>query len=228
MAITKDLSGLVFDTTEETATLTDGSTYTSPARSACAVFVKAYKVDHAGNRTALTTTGDDGDPETDNVWTWDYTADGWYQIFYVAVPDFAVASYDQYDAVFRPSNGAVYRAKQSATITTEADLANTTYWEVISEPTSLCLNVGASNQSVNLNTITSITISNTISSAIIKEAFGTATGEAFVEATSNYKRSEDVRLYELLGLAVDGINIANDRQEYSLGEIIARRATSLI
>ncbi len=224
MAITINLSNITVDTTAETGTIVDGGTYTSPSRATCGVFVKVYKVDQAGNKTYLTTTGNNGDEETDTQWSFEYDTDGWPQILYVAVPDFAVASYNQYDAVFRPSSNAVYRAKTNTSLTTETDLDNTTNWEVISDPTSLCLNVGATNESDNLTALTSITTLNTILYPITTENFGTITGEAFVEATSTYKRSEDVRMYEMLGLAVDGMNIANNRQEYALGEIIASRA----
>jgi hypothetical protein len=227
MAITIDLSNITVDTTAETGTIVDATVYTSPSRATCGVFVKVYKVDHAGNKTYLTTTGNNADEETDTQWEFDYDTDGWHQILYVAVPDFAVAAYNQYDAVFRPSSNAVYRAKTNTSITTETDLDNTTNWEVISDPTALCLNVGAANESDNLTALTSITTLNTVLYPITKENFGTKTGEAFLEASSTYRRSEDVRLYELLGLAVDGMNIANNRQEYSLGEIIARRAISL-
>jgi hypothetical protein len=227
MAITIDLSGITVDTTAEEGTIVDGSTYTSPSRAGCGVFIKVYKTDLNGNRVALDHEGNATGPNDDTSWTFDYDTDGWHQIFYIAVPDFAVASYVLYDAVYRPSSEAVYRAKGAVSITTEADLDNTADWEVISEPTSLCLNIGASNESDNLTAITSIGIYNIVLGPITKENFGTKAGEAFLEASSTYRRSEDVRMYELLGLAVDGMEIANNRQEYSLGEIIARRAISL-
>ena len=228
MAITKDISTITVDTTENTVTVTDNSTYTSPSRATCGVFLKLFKVDYAGNRSALETTGDGSGGNDDAEWVADYASDGWYQLAYVAIPDWAVTSYAIYDAVFRPSSGAVYRAKGAVSISVEADLDDTAEWEVITDPTSLCFNIGESNQSVNLNTITSIVVENAVLNALTLVAFGTQTGEAFLEASSNYKRSEDVRLYELLGLAVDGMTIANNRAEYSLGEIFARRAISLV
>lgn len=229
MAITKDLSDITIDLDNDVATIVDGSTYSSPARSAVGVFVKVYKVDVDGARTELETTGNDSDPNTDDEWEIAWSTDGWHQIFYVAVPDWAVASYSRYDAVYDYTNNIVYRSKvNSNSVTVIGDLANTTNWEVISEPTSLCLNVGAANESANITAITGIDVFNTVFYAEIREAFEEHVGSAFVEATSDYKRSQDVRLYELLGLAIDGIKVAINRLEYSLGEIIARRAISII
>lgn len=229
MAITKDLSDITIDIVAETGTVVDGSTYTSPVRADCGVFVKVYKLDYSGNRTYCTTTGNGAAGGDDNTeWEFEYASDGWYQIFYVAVPDWEVTSYARYDAVYRDSNDTVYRSKVNAnSVTVEADLDNITNWEVISDPTSLCLNVGLATASANLNTITSITTYNTLLSPIILDCFNDQTGIAFTEVTSDYKRSEDVRIYELLGLALDSIDHANTALEYAQGEFIARRAISI-
>ena len=65
--------------------------------------------------------------------------------------------------VYQPTTQIVYRSRVNAnSVTTEADLLNTTNWEVISEPTSLCLNVGTSIESDNLTAITSIATFNEI------------------------------------------------------------------
>lgn len=228
MAITKSLSTAV-DLDLSTITTTDGSTYTSPSRTTCGVFVKIYKVDAEANTSALVTTPNDSDPGIASSWTADYASDGWYQDFYVAVPDWAVTSYDQYDAVYQPTTQIVYRSRvNSNSVTTEADLLNTTNWEVISEPTSLCLNVGTSIESDNLTVITSIATFNEILYSLTKQAFEEQTGIAFLEQASSYRRPQDVRLYNLLGVAYDGMIIADDNQEYVLGEVIARRAVSII
>jgi hypothetical protein len=228
MAITINLSNVTVDLDAETGTLVDGTTFTSPVRSGFGVFVKVYKVDYNGGRVYLTTTPNSSDPEAVTQWTWAWDTDGWHQIFYVAVPDWAATTYAKYDAVFDDSANIVYRSKvNSNTVTVVGDLANTTNWEVISDPTSLCLNVGTASASANLNTLTSITTGNVILYPETLDNFEEQTGLAFLEQTSSYKRSEDVRLYELLGLACDGMEIANTQQEYALGELYARRAISL-
>lgn len=228
MAITKSLTPITVDLEASTITITDASTYTSPSRATCGVYLKVFKVDYAGSRTEQTTTGDTGDANTDSVWTATFPTDGRFQYFYVAVPDWAVASYAKYDAVFDYTNQIVYRSKvNSNSVTVLADLSNTTNWEVISDPTTLCLYVGTATQSVNLNTITSIGIFNDILYPITKKNFGEQTGIAFLEQPSTYRRPQDVRLYNLLGIAVDGMEVANNREEYALGELIARRAISI-
>lgn len=226
MAITVNVSGITINTTAGTGTITDASVYTSPTRATVGVFVKVYKIDHLGAREALVTTSDTGLADTAAVWTFTYPTDGRYKILYVAAPDYSGAvTYAQYDAVFNPTSGGVFRSKSAGNIGNA--LNNTTFWEPIPDPATLAFNIGTAQASPNLNTNTSVAAVDTILFAITKENFGTKASEAFLEASSTYRRSQDVRTYELLGLAVDGMNIANDRQEYQLGEIIARRAISL-
>jgi len=227
MAITINLVDPVISLDTYIGTITDSSTYTSPTRATCGVYVKVYKVDYSGGRTYLTTTPNNSDANTDSSWNYVFTTDGWAQVFYVAVPDYAGGTtYAQYDAVFDPTNKLVYRSKSAGNIGNA--LNNTTFWELISDPTSLCLNVGTATASPNLNTNTSIAILNVLPFPITKTNFGTKTGDAFLEASSDYKRSQNVRLYELLGLAIDGMTIAINRQEFSKGELYARRARSLV
>lgn len=226
MAITKSLT-TARNISTGVMTVTDGSTYTSPTRATCGVFVKVYKVDYDGNKLALTTTGNNSDANTDSSWTCLYTLDGWYKIAYVAIPDYGGGvTYAIYDAVFDPATKLVYRSKANDNLGNA--LNSTTHWELISDPASLAFNVGAANQSVNLNTITGVTVLNSIFDDYLVDAFGTQAGIAFLESSSDYKRSEDVRLHELLALAIKAIEVADARQEYSEGEIFARRADDLI
>lgn len=227
MAITINLTNITVDLTTSIGTIVDGSTYTSPTRATCGVYVKVYKTDYAGNRTLVTTTPNLGDANTDTQWTFPYAVDGWYKIAYVAPPDYAAGTtYAKYDAVFDPTNKLVYRSKSAGNIGNA--LLNTTFWEVIPVPTDLAFNVGTTTESPNLTTITGVTVYNIILYSIISKAYGDATGSAMLEASSDYKRSEDVRYNELLFLAKESIKIANNRQAYSTGEIYARRAADLI
>jgi hypothetical protein len=145
MANTISLSTIV--NTDDTATISDGTTFTSPTRSGCAVFVKVYKVSNLSVQTSLAVTSNDDDPETDSSWSFDLAQDGYYQAYYSAIPNYTASTYAIYDAVY--SNGVVYRSKQSGNVTT--DLTNTTWWEVISDPASLAANEGGVIESANID-----------------------------------------------------------------------------
>lgn len=228
MAITVNLSNITVDLTTGIGTVVDGSTYTSPTRATVGVYLRVYKTDYAGSRSYLTTTPNLADANVDSQWTFPFSGgDGWHQLAYVAVPDYAGGtSYAKYDAAFDPTNKIVYRSKSAGNIGNA--LNNTTFWEVIPDPSALAFNIGLTTQSVNLNTNTSAAVYNIVLNPITKQAAGTQAGQAFLEASSDYRRSQDVRLWELLDLAVVDMDVCNSRQEYSLGEIAARRASYLI
>lgn len=220
-------ANITVDLSASTITAVDGSTYGSPLRNTLGVYLSIYKVDYAGSRTLLTTTGNNANPQTDTQWVCSYSTDGWYKFFYVGVPNYAGGTpYAQYDAAYDNVNKRVYRSKSAGNIGNA--LVNTTFWELISDPASLVLNIGTSTASVNLNTITSIANLNVGLYPTTKVKFGDQCGLAFLEASSTYKRSQDVRNYELLGLAVDDMKECDSRQQYSLLEITARRASALI
>lgn len=222
MANTLAVGTITTDLTASTITITDGTTYSSPARAGVGVFMDVYKVDYNSAKTLLTTTGDASDADSDATWTSTFTTDGWYKIVMVAPADYAGGTtYAQYDAAFDPATDYVYRSKTAGN--TGNALTNTTYWERITRPTDLAFNVGTATASANLDSL----IYNTILYPITRVNFGTKTGEAFLEASSDYRRSKDVRLYELLNVAVNAMNLANDRAEYAEGEKYARRAISL-
>lgn len=217
------------DLTTNLITIVDGTTYTSPVRTAQGVFVSVYKTDFDGSRTPLATTANNADPASasTNTWTCPFTKDGWHQIFYVAAPTYSGGTtYAQYDAVYDPSTKKIYRSKSAGNLGNA--ISNTTFWELIPDATSLSLNVGTSIASPNLNTNTSVAIVNFGVNPVTRVAFGDQTAKAFLEVSSNYKRSQDVRNYELLGLAVDSMKIADARQNYTFYEIAARKASSII
>lgn len=226
MAITINLGTPSVDLTTSVITITDASTYSTPTRAQVGVFVKVYKTDYQGAKSAITTTGNASDPETDVSWTCNFPTDGWFQIAYVAPQDYAGGTtYAKYDAVFDPATNNVYRSKSNGNLGNA--LNNTTFWELITDPAALAFNIGTATESLNMTAYTGQTVQNIVLFPLTKVEFGTETGLAFLEASSDYKRSEDVRLAELLQLAVTAMTVANDRQEYSLGEIFARRARDL-
>lgn len=210
------------DLTANTFTVTDNSTYVTPARSGYGVFTKTYKVNYDGTRNTLTNTSNNSNPVTDSIWTVSFTTDGWYQTFYVAPLNYSGATtYAKYDAVFDPTGKLVYISQQAAN--TGNALTNTAFWQPVADPTQLALNVGATNQSNNLAS----SLSSVILYPLTSVNFGTQTGIAFLEPTTTAKRSADVRLYELLGLAVDSMFRANATAQWTAGEIFARKATSI-
>lgn len=230
MAITISFpaNNVTTDLSTNKVTFIDGTTYTSPVRTSQGVFFKVAKVDVDGTRTILTTTPNNSDPASasTNTWVCNFIKDGWYQGLFVAAPTYSAGvTYAIYDAVYDPGTKLVYRSKVNSNLGNA--VANTTFWELIPDATTLALNIGTSIQSNNLNTNTSATIVNFGLYPKTKVAFGESTGNAFLEATSTYKRSEDVREYELLGLAVAAMQIADSRQEYSSLELYARRAASI-
>lgn len=227
MAITINLTNIAVDLTTGIGTIIDGSTYTSPSRATCGVFLKVYKTDYNGNKSVLETTASPIDPNTTSQWTYPHTADGWHQIAYVAPPDYAGGTtYARYDAVFDPSGLGVYRSKSNGNIGNA--LNNTTFWEPISDPSGLAFNVGTATESVNLTTLTAQTVYNIVLYPITQKEWLDETGESFLEASSDYKRPQDVRRVHLLQIATFSMDLANNRQEYSEGEIFARRAAYLI
>lgn len=204
-------------------TITDASTYTSPTRAAVGVFFKGFKKDYLGNRTSLTTTGNDSDPNTDVSWAITYTIDGWYEYLYAAIPDYdAGTTYALYDCAFDTGTAVAYRSLQDGNVGNA--LSNTSYWEVVSEPWLLYDNVGEVNESANI-TVYSY---NRVLSPITKKAFGDCTALAALEARSDAKRSIDVEKYEFIGLAVDAMYNEDERLSFSSGEKIARRAALII
>lgn len=231
MAITVSFpaANIVTDLTAVTITATDASTYTSPTRTGVGVFVKLYKMDYTGNRTALTTTPNNSDPASASTTSWSalYTADGWHQLVYVAAPAYSAGTtYAQYDVVYDSSTKGLYQSQQAGNIGNL--LTNATYWTAVPDPLTVALAIGTSQQAANLVALTSTAILNFGVKAALAVAFGDQTGNAFLEMTSDYKRSQDVRVYELLGLALDAIKVADSRQNYSALEIYARRAASII
>jgi hypothetical protein len=208
-----------------TGTLVDGTTYSSPARATTGLFVSGSKMNSDDSiASALTVTGDQTDPETDASFEFNIPADGWFRFLIVSIPDFNSSStYALYDAVFDSASGNVYRSKQNGN--TEDDLTNTTWWELISSPSSLASNEDEANESTNID-------------SLIYEPYLGPNGEyAFANqialASERYLTSliipeEDLEKYSLLAVLVDGAQVHGDRSEMSQAERISRRLESII
>lgn len=194
---------------------TDGN----PARADVGVFLKMYKVDQTSVRTALTTTPDNADAEVTAEWTFDLTVDGHYQGDYIVVPDYnGATAYVQYDVSY--SGGVVYRALQA---TTGNAPPNATYWEVVSDPTTLVANDGTATESANAT----VYVFNDILTPNTEYKFGNIAEDVALEFGTTSSREEDVETYEMVAVLLDGMWIASTRQEYSNGEKIARKMDSI-
>src|SRR5690606_1396427 len=138
---------VAIDIDRTTLTITDATSFVDPVRGDVAVYFAAAKANVDNEETPITTSGDD--PTTDSSWSFQYISDGWYKMRWIAVPNYDVAeSYSRYDAVY--SGGSVYRSKTDANV--GQSVADTNYWEEVSDPTTLCDNKGTSTESQNCDT----------------------------------------------------------------------------
>lgn len=206
--------------TDDTATITDATTFTNPVRLDCAVFANVYKVSSLSVQTELDVDSNNSEPETDSTWTFDITTDGYYQMYYVAIPDFDnSATYAQYDAVY--SVGVVYRSLQAGN--TIEDLTNTTWWEVISDPASLAANEGAANESVNIDSA----VYNDIIFNQVNELDGDKALAAAAECSGCGGGCDDCseadKEYEFVHGQRAAAEIAELRQQFIAAEIYIRR-----
>lgn len=206
----------------ETATIIDNTVYGTggnPARADLRVFVAGYKVDLEGNQTDLGLESNDGDPQTDSQWVWDYTIDGYHRFYYVAIPEYNIGtSYSQYDAVFGPSN-IVYRSLQNGNIGNA--LVNTAFWEVISDPASLANNEGESNESENITSLIYLRVLRPIS----QQTYGNDISESC--ACTDCSDTKIIPPYNKFSILLNGAAIADSRQEVLKGELICRKIQSL-
>jgi hypothetical protein len=159
-------------------------------------------------------------PSSATTYSFNITEDGWYKSKFVIIPNYDNATaYVIYDAVYEA--GAVYRALGS---TTGNVPPNASYWEIISEPTSLVDNDGTATESANI----AFELKSDIIYPFSKQAYGDATAEASLECCSTCDRPEKVLDYEYIGILVDGMDVKNQRSQYSSGEKIARKASEVI
>lgn len=209
--------------TDDTATLVDGTTFTSPARSGVGVFVKVYKVNASSVRTAVIATGDTSDPETDASWDFPIASDGWYQIDYVAIPDYNVGTtYAQYDAVFDPSTNLVYKSVGGGNI--GQSLASTIHWTLVTDPTTLAAFEDTATESANIDSL----VYNSIILNHVTEYRGDKALEAAQEGASALEEPTDSSWYfSIADFNFEAARIAEVRQQYAAAERYVRRMDEL-
>lgn len=212
---------IAIDSTRESGTLSDDTVFTSPVRSAVRVFADAFKVDFESTETAVTLTSNTGDAQTVSSWTFPYdiSSDGYWKYRYVIIKDeySALTSYDIYDAVFDASDDAVYRSKQNANIGNV--LADTTYWELISNPAELASNFEEPSESTNIESLVYVRVL----SANAAWGYANLIGE---NCTCTECDDEIIQPYQIASLWLNGMSIADTRSEVLKGENLARRYQS--
>lgn len=212
-------------------TITDTSSYVSPARSGYGVFMVANKVDYQGNVTKLTTTGN-ANQTTASIWTWSAVGDGWYQFIYIAAPNYAGGTtYAKYDIVYDPATFVLYQSQQATNVGHALSL--TAWWLPVTNAAS----AGTSElyavyvaSLTNPQTATGATISayNKILSQVTQASFQLQASSKALEGVTDAFRRIDVQGYELLKLFIDAMASDETAQLYNEGEKVARRSELLI
>lgn len=222
MPLTIELS-LAIASTRTTAVLSDNTVYGTggnPARSAVAVFAKAYKVSFSNEASPLVTVGNDADPETDSSWTITLSSmDGYNKVNFAIIPDFDNSlTYDIYDAVFNPADNKVFRSLQDSN--TEDDLTNTTWWEEIASPADLAANKDTIIESLNITSVVYLRVLSPNSQ------FTFANNLSAMCACTDCDQDQSLHNYNIFAMWLDGVAIADSRSEVLDGELLCRRIQS--
>lgn len=208
-----------------TATITDATVYSSPIRSAVRVFMSANK--QAADNTvsnALTLTPNNTDSEIVTSWSWFYSeTDGWY-IYYFAILKAAYAggtTYNIYDAVYDSTTDLVYRSLANSNVGNA--LSNTTWWQLITSPSTLAANKGESNESLNIES----TVYQRVLTYNSQYEYGNFVSEACANCCGDCESDEADATYNLLSLLLNGAVQADLRTECVKGETICRRLSGI-
>lgn len=210
--------------TNNTAKITDSTTFTSPLRAAVGVFLKIHKVNYLSVKTALTATPDNSDPDSTASWTFPINEDGWYIAYYVSIPDYSnTTTYALYDAVFDSVSNSVYRSKQAGNV--GQAISNTTFWELISDPATLAENKDTATASLNIDSL--------IYNDIILNKVTAYRGDKAVEAAQEGASATDEPIESTWHFSIADVNMeaaltAEVRQQYAAAERYVRRMDELV
>lgn len=203
--------------TDETADYGVGG---DPLRSAGALYITGEKINADGTVDSdleFTYVADYQD--TWSTITFTIPKDGWHKFKIVFIRDYdAGTSYTQYEAVYDPASKIVYRATAAGPFSGQAP-PNASYWEVVSEPTSLVDNVGGATDSPNLE----YQLLQRVLCPNAKVLFGNKAEDAAIEGYGDSTRGEDVLTYEFVRLCVEAINSLDQRGKQADGERVCRK-----
>jgi hypothetical protein len=211
---------VAIDSDRSDITVTDSTVYGAPnlVRADTSVYFSAAKVSYAGVETDVDVTGDDADPQTDTAWTFSYDeGDGYWKMRWVVVPEYsALTTYAQYDAVV--SGGVVYRSKSAGNVGNA--VTNTTYFEVISDPTDLADNKDTATESTNCETY----VYERIFTSNAQYGYGNCVSQNSMHTESD---DEDVMWdYDLFSIMLNAAITADERTQVLSGELICRKISS--
>lgn len=227
------LSLAISNTDLSSSTLTDNNSTTNQLDPYVA-YVDAFKVSYQSTESPLITTPVGSiypDPfssltaSTDGTFSLSITSDGWYKFKYIAVPVFVAVTetYAVNDLLYDSADDNLYRCIQGFTginsPNTRPDL-----FAVVTDPSTVFDDIGTASDPANIH----YQEFDTIVRVNTNKAVGNAATTAALEQCGDCTRSEDVELYELLTVMLDGMAIADGRGLYVNGEKIARRAERLI
>lgn len=204
-----------------TIVITDVSTYDTPARAVVGAYLKGQKIKFdATVESTLTTVPNDGDANTDSAWTVIISKGGFHRFPFVLVPDYSAGTtYAHYDAVFSPSAKKVYVSQQAGNV--GQSLANLAYWVEETDPASLALNEGETNESANIiSTVYEIDVTQ-----YTEYYFANAVDQASIEGGDD-EREAKVQVHDFMEVMVNAEFVASDRSQFTKGERLARRAES--
>jgi len=175
-----------------------------------------YKMNYDSSiNTTLTVTGNTNNPAADTNWNFNIPFDGWFRFTFVIIPPYAGGTtYNLNDAVF--SGSTVYISLQGSN--TGNSVSNPTWWAVVTDPASLALNYNQPNISNNINS----TVYDIMVMPNSEYAFASQIAISSLEG-GDVNSVQNIQLYELLGVWVDGAYVDSDRTEVSQGERICRR-----
>ena len=210
-------------TLQDVGTLNDLTSYTSPVRGDVGVFISAFKTNSSSVQTEIDVDPSDTDPAIDNSWQFDVTSDGWYQFYYVAIPNYSGGTtYSQYDAAYDPATKLAYRSIGGAN--TGNPLTDPTFWEALTDPAELAGNIDLANESLNIDAA----VYERILTPKVDRLYGDKAVIVARECCNNCETEEHVDDFEFVFALREGALISEERFEYAEGEKIVRRLDEFI
>lgn len=205
----------------EAAVLNDLTTFTSPLRNTVGVFVTAYKVNAKSQQTEIVITSNSGSPATATKWNFNIGTDGWYQFYYISVPNYdAGVSYAQYDVAH--ASGNVYRSLVGSNGGNA--VSNPLYWELLPNPTLIVENVGLPTATLNAD----IALYQRVLIPKVTRLYGDRAVQIARECCSDCEIPEHVDQFEIVFSLREGALISEQRLEYADGERMTRRLDEFV
>jgi hypothetical protein len=207
----------------DTGVLNDETTYTSPQRVDVGVFMSAFKTNSSSVQTPVEITGTSSDPQLDAEWNFNIDVDGWYQFYYVAIPEYLSGQeYALHDAIYDTTSGNVYKSLAAANIGN--DVSDTTFWEIVEDPASLAENEGDDTESANIDSA----IYQRILIPKVDRLYGDKAVQIARECCNDCEIAEHTDAFEIVFALREGALISEERLEYADGEKMIRRLDEFV